>query len=169
MRAEAAAVALIASVLVASGCGSGARETAHTTPTSPTTISGVGVTTGGPPPKLGTQESPYKPSVARACLIRRGAHHVKVFWKPTGLNYPLLSWNGGMDHAIDMYFFASPAQALADLRKVRHSYETLGYNAGWIQGHLMRRENIVITASYTKVPALLAGQRATLVACFRQT
>jgi hypothetical protein len=112
--------------------------------------------------------SPYKPSVTRGCLIRHGAHHVVLFRKPTGLKSPLLVWNRGSDHAINMYFFPSPAQGLADLRKVRHSYQTLGYSAGWIQGHLMRRANVVITASYTKNPGLTAEQRAKLVTCLRQ-
>ena len=169
MRAEAAALVLIASVLVASGCGSGAKETAHYTTTAPGTISGVGVTTSGPPPTSSTQESPYKSSVTRACLIRHGAHHVVLFRKPTGLKYPFLAWNRASYHAINMFFFPSPAQGLADLRKVRHSYQALGYNAGWIQGHVIRRANVVITATYTKNPGLTAGQRATLVACLRQT
>jgi hypothetical protein len=47
--------------LVLAGCGSGAKQTAHYTTTPPTTISGVGVTTSGPPPK---------PSTPLACATR---------------------------------------------------------------------------------------------------
>lgn len=37
--------------LALAGCGSGARQTTHYTTSPPTTISGVGVKTNGPPPK----------------------------------------------------------------------------------------------------------------------
>lgn len=45
---------LLAAVLALAGCGSGAKQTLHYTTTPPTTISGVGVTTSGPPPKPNT-------------------------------------------------------------------------------------------------------------------
>jgi hypothetical protein len=45
---------IVAVGLVLAGCGSGAKQTAHYTTTPPTTISGVGVTTSGPPPKPNT-------------------------------------------------------------------------------------------------------------------
>ena len=45
---------IVASGLVLAGCGSGAKQTAHYTTTPPTTISGVGLRTSGPPPKPNT-------------------------------------------------------------------------------------------------------------------
>ena len=51
----------IAVGLAVAGCGSGAKQTAHYTTTPPTTISGVGVTTSGPPPQ---------PSTPPACVKR---------------------------------------------------------------------------------------------------
>lgn len=47
-------VYLLATGLALAGCGSGAKQTLHYTTTPPTTISGVGVTTNGPPPKPNT-------------------------------------------------------------------------------------------------------------------
>lgn len=52
---------IVAGGLVLAGCGSGTKQTAHYTTTPPTTISGVGVTTSGPPPK---------PSTPLACVTR---------------------------------------------------------------------------------------------------
>ena len=95
---------VVVGCLALTGCGSGAKQTAHYTTTPPTTISDVGVTTSGTPPKSSTQASPYKPSVTRACLIRHGAHHVVLFRKPTGLKYPFLAWNRASYHAINMFF-----------------------------------------------------------------
>ena len=51
MRRPLALVSLLVVGLVLVGCGSGAKQTLHYTTTPPTTISGVGVTLDGPPPK----------------------------------------------------------------------------------------------------------------------
>lgn len=47
-------VYLLVAGLVLAGCGSGAKQTLHYTTIPPTTISGVGVTTNGPPPRPNT-------------------------------------------------------------------------------------------------------------------
>jgi hypothetical protein len=47
-------VYLLATGLALAGCGSSAKQTLHYTTSPPTTISGVGVTTNGPPPKPNT-------------------------------------------------------------------------------------------------------------------
>jgi hypothetical protein len=52
---------IVAGGLAIAGCGSGAKQTAHYTTTPPTTISGVGVTTNGPP---------ARPSTPTACVTR---------------------------------------------------------------------------------------------------
>ena len=54
----------VAAGLGLAGCGSGAKQTAHYTTTPPTTISGVGVTTNGPPPQ---------PTTPTACAGRWNA------------------------------------------------------------------------------------------------
>lgn len=55
---------LLATGLALAGCGSSAKQTLHYTTTPPTTISGVGVTTNGPPPK---------PNTPTACASRWNA------------------------------------------------------------------------------------------------
>lgn len=47
-------VAVLAAGLCLAGCGSGAKQTLQHRTTPPTTISGVAVTTNGPPPKPNT-------------------------------------------------------------------------------------------------------------------
>jgi hypothetical protein len=47
-------ISLLAAGLGLAGCGSGAKQTLHYTTTPPTTISGVGVSMSGPPPKPST-------------------------------------------------------------------------------------------------------------------
>jgi hypothetical protein len=54
-------VSIIAVGFAVAGCGSGAKQTAHYATTPPTTISGVGVTTTGPPPQ---------PNTPTACVKR---------------------------------------------------------------------------------------------------
>jgi hypothetical protein len=54
-------VSLLAGGLGLGGCGSGAKQTSHYTTTPPTTISGIGVSTNGPPPK---------PNTPTACVSR---------------------------------------------------------------------------------------------------
>jgi hypothetical protein len=54
-------LSIAAGGLALAGCGSGAKQTAHYTTTPPTTISGVGVSTSGPPPK---------PTTSSACAHR---------------------------------------------------------------------------------------------------
>jgi hypothetical protein len=54
-------VPLLVAGLGLAGCGSGAKQTLHYTTTPPTTISGVGVSTNGPPPK---------PNTPTACVSR---------------------------------------------------------------------------------------------------
>ena len=57
-------IPIVAFGLALAGCGSGAKQTAHYTTTPPTTISGVGVTTNGPPPE---------PTTPTACAGRWNA------------------------------------------------------------------------------------------------
>ena len=60
MKRSLVLISVVAGLALA-GCGSGARQTAHYTTSPPTTISGVGVKTNGPPPQ---------PSSPTACTRR---------------------------------------------------------------------------------------------------
>ena len=69
MRRSLVVSAIVVGAASLAGCGSGAKLTANYTTTPPTTVSGVGVKTSGPPPK---------PSTPTACSHRwNGAANIR--------------------------------------------------------------------------------------------